>query len=642
MNNIRKTMLGVMMALFLAGTASAANIPVTSNIATSTTWTSDNIYNLVGQIYVLPGATLTIQPGTLIKNHAGDPPHWDPTLNGGKGGWVPGANPGDQGSLAVCRGAKIFAMGTKEAPIIFTSDLDTMTAWHEGTNEWGNLTLMGNALISASFNGPPTNHNPTVIHGVQNPSMPTGTAQNFMEGLIPADSNDTKTLYGGNDDNDSSGELHYVSLRYGGKVVGLGNELNGLSMGGIGRGTKVDHIDTMNSVDDYVETWGGTVNYKYLSLWNGGDDGFDTDEGWRGKAQFGIIVQGFSNDAPRGSGVSDNGFESDGAEDSDAQPVSTNTLYNWTLVGQPLSGHSATAWRDNNRAQYRNMIFMDVGSDVVGADNTDGDNGSGYGFNGTLSFADTWTTPYTVHSAVNAMSPAPVPGSFNDPNVLYQAQSSTAAWNGMLAEIVDSVFFRNIGTSSHGRPNVYSEADDRGVTIAGGSNPAKHNVVSPYNSSSPDDNMPIKLLQRHSPETKGSKILLRVTRIDPRAAHDAVTSDAVAPADGFFTQAPFRGAFSPNVNWLLGWTAADAYGFLQNADGSEQTNPADPVPTIQVDASSASISFPTTVGVSYAVEQSSDMKNWVPLSTVTGDGTVKSVTDTLASDSTKFYRVFVL
>src|SRR6185295_3466774 len=100
-----------------------------------------------------------------------------------------------------------------------------------------------------------------------------------------------------NDDNDNSGGLHYLSLRYGGKVVSLGNELNGLSMGGIGRDTDVDHIDIMNQVDDGIETWGGTVNYKYVNIWNVGDDSFDVDEGWRGKAQFGVIVQGYSNGA---------------------------------------------------------------------------------------------------------------------------------------------------------------------------------------------------------------------------------------------------------------------------------------------------------------------------------------------------------
>jgi hypothetical protein len=592
---------------------------VTTNISTSTEWTATNTYNLVGQIYVLPGATLTIDAGTLIRSHAGDPPYWDTTLNGGAGGWHAGVNPGDQGSLAVCKGAKIFVMGTKTAPVIFTSDLDTMTSWHEGTNEWGNVTLMGNALVSASMQGPPTNHTVVTTPWGTNTALPSGTNYHVMEGLTGSSGTDTRIYFGGPDDNDSSGELHYMSLRYGGKVIGLGNELNGLSLGGIGRGTKIDHIETMNAVDDNIELWGGTVNLKYITVWNGGDDGLDFDCGWRGKAQFGLIVQGFSNDAPRGSGVSDNGFEMDGAEDSDAQPVTRAAIYNWTLVGQPLSGHSATAWRDNCGTQFRNCVFMDVGSDVVGADNTDGDNGSGYGFNGTLSWAAHWTTPYTTYSLVNAMVPTPSPTDFNYPSNLYTAQSSTGTWNGNICEIVDSVFFRNVATGGqlgHGNATAYTEADARGVTINGGSNPAKHNV-------------------RHAPETKGGKTLLRVTRIDPRAANDAASSFATAPADGFFTPAPFRGAFSANVNWALGWTAADAYGFYKNADGSAQTNPADPAPTSAI---TYSTSFPTTAGVTYSVESSTDMINWVPVGTVVGDGTAKAITDVAPMSSAKFYR----
>ena len=114
---------------------------------------------------------------------------------------------------------------------------------------------------------------------------------------------------GGGNDDDDSGTISYLSLRYGGKVVGLTNELNGLSLGGIGRGTDIHHVDIMNNVDDGVEIWGGTVNLKYLNVWNIGDDTFDVDQGWRGKAQFGLIVQGHSLDAAQGSGVGDNALE---------------------------------------------------------------------------------------------------------------------------------------------------------------------------------------------------------------------------------------------------------------------------------------------------------------------------------------------
>ena len=121
-----KTSISTLLAAgLIAGTASAADVLVTSDIATSTTWTADNVYNLQDQIYVLPGATLTIEAGTLVAS----------TANLG-------------GSLAVCRGAQINVLGTASAPVIMTSDADDLTTWREVCNEWGNLTIMGNAYIS--------------------------------------------------------------------------------------------------------------------------------------------------------------------------------------------------------------------------------------------------------------------------------------------------------------------------------------------------------------------------------------------------------------------------------------------------------------------------------------------------------------
>jgi hypothetical protein len=497
---MRKIAFIILIGVAAAGIAGGAEVMVTDNITTSTTWTADNVYNLQKQIYVAPGATLTIE---LVQSTAGV-----------------------GGSLAVCRGAKIYVNGTADAPVIMTSTLDDLKNWHEGCNEWGNLTIMGNALISASeFSG-----QPVVINGRTNTAVPDGLNQKQMEGLTAEFTGDTKQLYGGNNDDDDSGALHYLSLRYGGKVIGMGNELNGLSMGAIGRETDVDHIDIMNNVDDGIETWGGTVNYKYISIWNIGDDSFDFDEGWRGKAQFGLIVQGYSADAAQGSGVGDNCFEMDGAEDSDAQPVTTGVIYNFTVVGQPIDGDQATAWRDNCRMQFHNMILTDIGEQVVKNDNKDGDGANGYGYNGTLSWADTWTTPYTVTSTVNA-------GTW-DPNLLYKAQTS-----GKLAEVVDSVFYHNLFASA------YTEALARGVM-----DPANNNVMEPATS-------PIQELVRGPLATKGGLRMLPVTYINPRAASlDSIFSVTVAPEDGFLTPAPYRGGFGPYDNWLVGWTAAWAYG----------------------------------------------------------------------------------
>jgi hypothetical protein len=510
--------------LFAIRISNADEIKVDHNITTSTTWTSDHVYNLQNQIYVLPGATLTIAAGTLVQSDEG-------------------------GSLAVCRGAMIYALGTAEKPIIMTSKKDDLLHWHEGCNEWGNLTLMGNAMISCSTFGGQVVQRPD---GSYNTATPSGLNQHSMEGLTGDFPGDTKIWYGGANDNDDSGALHYVSLRYGGKVIGMGNELNGLSMGGIGRETDVDHIDIMNNVDDGIETWGGTVNYKYISIWNVGDDSFDVDEGWRGKAQFGLLVQGYSTDAAQGSGVGDNCFETDGAEDSDAQPVTTAAIYNFTAIGQP-DGDQGTAWRDNARIQYRNCIFMDLGEQLVKFDNKDGDGANGYGYNGTLSWADTWKTPAGTYPTVNAGTWTP--GAFNDPAVMYQAQKPG---DGMLAEISDSVFFHNMYSS--GMTTAYTEAANRGVL-----DPNEYNVIAAYDPNDPNANMPIQKLVRAPEAVKGGLTMKRVTYINPCAANDAILSVATAPDDGFLTPAPYRGGFSHNYNWLAGWTAAYAYGMTDTS-----------------------------------------------------------------------------
>lgn len=495
---------------FAAAAAAQTVVTVSSDISTSTTWTANNIYDLTTQIYVLPGATLTIEAGTVVANAS-------------------------NGSLCVTRGAQIFVNGTERNPVIMTSTADRATwtggnpktgTWRAACNEWGNLTICGNAYISENLN--PATNTPT----------PSATNYGTMEGLTAAFPGDTRIYYGGGNDDDDSGSIRYLSLRYGGKVLGLNNELNGLSLGGVGRGTDIDFVEVMNNVDDGIEIWGGTVNLKHFSIWNVGDDSFDVDQGWRGKAQFGLLVQGYSVAAAQGSGWGDNIFEMDGAEQSDYQPVTTACIYNVTAIGCPttpvtggLGGcDHAVALRDNARVQLRNSIFMDIGERLVSFDNVDGDGGLGYGYNGTLTWAQTWTTPWNVTSTVNA--PA-------NPAAFYQSQTS-----GMLNEISDCVFFNNQHTSA------YTEADAQGVR-----NAANHNVTASLS--------PITSITRAAPVVvSGANTVARVVSLNPLPQNDALTSFAYAPNDGFFEAAHYRGGFAPGNNWLVGWTAADAFGFL--------------------------------------------------------------------------------
>ena len=504
-----------------AGTAGAAEILVSGNITTSTTWTKNNRYNLQGQVYVSPGATLTIQAGTVIASDVG-------------------------GGLAITRDARLVCEGTADEPVIFTSKQDVATwtngdpktgTWRAVANEWGNLTICGRAYIGKYGQG--------AVAG--NTAAPNAGNYANMEGLVASGPTDTRTFYGGGNDLDNSGSLRYTSLRYGGKVVGLGNELNGLSLGGIGKDTDIDHIEIMNNVDDGIEIWGGNVDLKFVSIWNIGDDSLDVDQGWRGRAQFGLIVSGYSiPGAASGSGFPDAMIEADGAEKSDAQPVTTCALFNFTLIGQPFAtGRNAIKFRDNARMQLRNFIIMDCPNEVIRNDNTDGEatgGQTGYGYNGTLAWANTWTANYNVYSTVN-----PFPSS---PASYYTGQS-----DGKLIWIRDNVFYNNANAAA------YTEANARGVFAA-----ANNNVLE-----TSANVKPIAAITRGANVVSGTIVVQPVTSLDPRAAGSAATSVGTAPDNGFYTPVQYRGAFSSTENWLCGWSAASAYGMLVAPPGGCST-----------------------------------------------------------------------
>lgn len=501
--------------------ANAAEILVSGDITTSVTWTANNVYNLQGQVFVLAGATITIEPGTIIASSAG-------------------------GSLAVCRGARIDCEGTADNPIIFTSkaDYDTWTpanprgVWRASCNEWGNLTIMGRGFVGKYGNGAPST----------NTAAPSATNYALMEGLTPAGGSDERTRYGGGDDQDDSGSLRYTSFRYGGLVVGLTNELNGLSLGALGQQTQIDHVEIMNNVDDGIEIWGGKVDLRYFSIWNIGDDSFDLDHGWRGRGQFGLIVQGYSRNAASGSGVCDSMIEIDGAAKSDAQPVTTVSLYNMTLIGQPLSAKRAIKYRDGARLQLNNSIVMDAGEAVVrndGSDNEATDGQTGYGFNGTLSFNACWTTDFNVYSTVNPFTTNPTP-----------AEAYTSLDGGKLNQIRDTVFFNNANSAA------YTTANSVGVF-----NAANDNVLATAS--------PIVSITRGPAQTLTGTVIQPVIGLDPRAQNDAVSAVIAPPPNGFYLPVTYRGAFGPSDNWLCGWSAASQYGYVTTPSGCATPCPAD-------------------------------------------------------------------
>lgn len=255
---------------------------VTNNVTTDATWTADKEYVLAGRITVTDGATLTIEPGTVIKGQAGT-----------------GAN---ATALLVARGGRLMADGTADLPIIFTSIADEITNADlvagnyaspnleaDVNGLWGGVLVLGKARISASVRNP-------------DGSQGADVSEVQIEGIPTSDPNG---LYGGDDDADNSGVIRYISIRHGGANIGAGNEINGLTLGGVGTGTVIENVEIVANQDDGIEWFGGSVSVTNAVVWNTGDDAVDTDQSWSGTLDnFIIIAPGdhcFELDGPEGT-----------------------------------------------------------------------------------------------------------------------------------------------------------------------------------------------------------------------------------------------------------------------------------------------------------------------------------------------------
>lgn len=299
-----------------------ANTLVSQNISSDVIWTKDNIYELSGRISVESGATLTIEAGTIIKGQAGS-----------------GVN---ATALVIARGGKIMAEGTAAEPIIFTTVSDEISIEQVASGDftspnldpsvngqWGGLLILGNAPISASAN-------PAQIEGI-----PTS---------------DANGLYGGTDAADNSGILRYVSIRHGGANIGNGNEINGLTLGGVGNGTTIENIEIIGNQDDGIEFFGGSVDVTNLLIMNVGDDAVDTDQEWTGKLDNFIIIQGSE---------SDHALELDGGEGSisDVAFTLTNGSCKGYINDDTLGGEYADL-RSKVQCSLSNLYFFNFGKDA--------------------------------------------------------------------------------------------------------------------------------------------------------------------------------------------------------------------------------------------------------------------------------------
>lgn len=266
-------------------------ITVEGDITASTLWEAKNKYILKGFVYVKPGAVLSIEPGTVIRG-----------------------DKASKGTLIIERGAKILAVGTAAKPIVFTSN---QSKGNRSYGDWGGIIICGRAPVN----------------------LPGG------EGTVEGGTN---ALYGGTNPSDNSGKMQYVRIEFCGIAFQPNQEINGLTLGGVGSGTQMDHIQVSYSGDDSFEMFGGNVNMKNLVAFRGWDDDFDTDNGYTGKVQFAVALR--DKDIADQSGS--NGFESDNdGSGTTASPFTQPVFSNVSVFG-PLETGSTTINAQFKRAAH--------------------------------------------------------------------------------------------------------------------------------------------------------------------------------------------------------------------------------------------------------------------------------------------------
>ncbi|BCI72656.1 putative lipoprotein [Sphingomonas sp. S17] len=269
------------------------------------------------------GVTLTIAPGVVIAADSSE---------------------ATNDLLLVNRGSKISAVGTRDAPIVFTSQQNLVSNGVSDATQgqWGGIILLGRAPTAVCATGT----------GPNNAAGTSTTCQLAIEGV-------TGRFYGGANQADSSGQMSYVQIRYSGIAISDGNELQGLTLGGTGSGTVLDHIQSHNSADDGIEIFGGTSNLKYIAITGADDDGFDIDNGYRGFMQFLIAAQ-------RTLGATADSFstEIDSNNAEDLLPRTFGRYANFTFV-QTANAPAAIRLRGGADMTFINGIVKSTQSGVA-------------------------------------------------------------------------------------------------------------------------------------------------------------------------------------------------------------------------------------------------------------------------------------
>ncbi|MDB5190811.1 MAG: hypothetical protein JWQ96_374 [Segetibacter sp.] len=440
--------------------ASGQSITIQGRIDKDTVLRKGNDYILKGLVYIANNATITIEPGVTVK----------------------GAYTGsDVAALIITRGAKINAVGTQDAPIIFTSASPTPRS-----GDWGGIVICGKASINTTFAGTGGGAGIYEVEGGINNSFGDGLAGG---GATP-------------NDDDSSGALKYARIEYAGYAYQPDKEINSLTLAAVGRKTVVENIQVLYAKDDAFEWFGGTVNCKYLVAYKTQDDDFDTDNGYRGNVQFGLII--------RDSLIADisrsESFESDNNSSGTAATPKTSAVFsNITSIG-PRAGLSnqgnllflaAVQIRRNSSISIFNSVFIG------------------------------WPTGILIDAAT---------GTPTDHNI---SDNSLRIQNTVIAGCNTPVAY----TTSPAVPTGATQASinawftgSAGNTIVANVTDAK--LIQPFNYAAPDAT-PFAGTSGYAPIVSGA----------------AFTDSKVSGS--FFTKVTFRGAIAPagsESTWWKGWT----------------------------------------------------------------------------------------
>ena len=290
------------------------------------TWTNDRIWIMNGKVVVRSGGSLTIDAGTIVKSES--------------------AQGVDATALIIASGATFNANGTADSPIIFT-DVNDNIDYDDGvispnrvatdTGKWGGIIVLGNATVGQDG------------------------GSDDIEGIAAGYD---WTAYGGNDDNDSSGSMTYLSIRHSGTQLAGGDEIQGLTLGGIGSGTTVNHIEVVGSNDDGIEIFGGSVNVDNVVIFGQRDDALDLDQGYKGTITNAVLALRANSDNP---------FEIDGTEDSTGAIDGAFTVNDITVYGDdnPEPGKNNLGdWKSDATGLTNNVVYKNINALAIkGIDN---------------------------------------------------------------------------------------------------------------------------------------------------------------------------------------------------------------------------------------------------------------------------------